>query len=55
MGNLCDSLRQGAGSCLTRVKMIKLLQINKYKVDFAEFAVTWVISNRVTRVKSAKN
>ena len=40
---------------LQEVKMIKLLQINKYKVDFAEFTVAWVISNRVNRAKSAKS
>ena len=40
--NSRDSLGQGAGSCLTRVKMVKWLQINKYKVDFAEFAGAWV-------------
>ena len=39
---------------LQEVKMIKLLQINKYKVDFAEFAVAWVISINVNRAKSAK-
>ena len=40
---------------LQELKMIKLLQINKYKVDFTEFAVGWVISIRVNRAKSAKN
>ena len=40
---------------LQEVKMIKLLQINKYKADFAEFTVAWVISNRVNHAKSAKN
>ena len=34
--------------------MIKLLQVNKYKVDFAEFTVAWVISINVNRAKSAK-
>ena len=28
---------------LQELKMIRLLQINKYKVDFAEFTVAWVI------------
>ena len=34
--------------------MIKLLQINKYRVDFAEFTVAWVISNRANGAKSAR-
>ena len=34
--------------------MIKLLQINKYKADFAKFAVAWVISNRVNHAKFAR-
>ena len=50
-----DSLRQGAGSCLTRVKMTRLLQINKYKADFAEFTVAWVISVNVNHAESVKN
>ena len=41
-------------SALQELKMINLLQINKYKVDFAEFAVAWVISIEVNRMKSAK-
>ena len=40
---------------LQELKMIKLLQINKYKVDFTEFAVAWVISSRVNHTKSAEN
>ena len=35
--------------------MIMLLQINKYKVDFAEFAVAWVISINVNHAESVKN
>ena len=40
--------------CLTRVKMVELLRINKYKADFTEFTAAWVISNRVNRAKSAR-
>ena len=39
---------------LQELKMIKLLRINKYKGDFAEFAVAWVISINVNHTKSAK-
>ena len=34
--------------------MVELLRINKYKVDFAEFTATWVISNKVNHAKSAR-
>ena len=34
--------------------MIKLLRINKYKADVAEFAVAWVLSINVNHAKSAK-
>ena len=34
--------------------MVKLLQVNKYRADLAEFTVAWVISNRVNHVKSAR-
>ena len=40
---------------LQELKMIRLLQINKYKADFTEFAIVWVISMNVNRAKSAKN
>ena len=40
---------------LQELKMIRLLRINKYKADFAEFTVAWVISINVNRAKSAKN
>ena len=32
----------------------KVMRINRYKMDFAEFTVAWVISNRVNRAKSAR-
>ena len=36
-------------------QMIKLLQTTKYKVDFAEFTVAWVISNRANCVNFVEN
>ena len=39
---------------LQELKMIKLLLNNKYKADFAEFAVAWIIPVNVNRAKSAK-
>ena len=40
---------------LQELKMVNLLQINKYKADFTEFTVAWVISINMNCVKSAKN
>ena len=37
---------------LQELKMIKRLQINKYKADFAELAVAWVISQQVWVVRN---
>ena len=31
---------------LQELKMTKRLRINKYKVDFTEFAIAWVVSHQ---------
>ena len=40
---------------LQELKMTKRLRINKYKVDFAEFAVAWVISIKHESCEICKN
>ena len=40
---------------LQELKMIKRLRINKYKVNFTEFAVAWVISHQHESCKICKN